>query len=659
MIVPGGLTRLYDWPEEDENLLESGTPWRLHASFKLTPGGGLRLDANLPTTTVPSATRPIDLDPGWYALRSRAQAAGNTKGSARVQLRVGREQGPSTDGISGTVDWRTIERKFILVSEAAACQVRVEAYQKPDGVFEFEKIELRKLIPPKVQCFVRFPNYRGMLWDDAPQTIKVWVSVRPEAKDALLRVVGQDGTLMFSAGLPVGDDVVPIDATHWPLGRYALIVTAEGFSYPDFMIVKASASEREGAFIDADGYLVTSDVDANAQPAPRRQFVLGAYDTVGAMSALPAVYKPTMDRLQASGGSVWLNYLFQNIQGPSFRTAIAEHARRGLLYIQCWNRVFERNAENWAKLAVNGKLASQFESEEALWRAKAQDLGAKGLPGFLGWYIADELPADRADEIFHLYRTMAEEQPQGVCFAANNSIYGATLYRDCVDVLDVHSYPIWTEPEGTLSPLEQSFEAVSAAVAAVQDSRPVWAALQDCILAKAGHFPTIDELRFLAWSAVVAGAKGIMWWGLGTMGGAIGGAPVAMRAGLLARLALVNAEITALEDALLSPSVEATSSLAAVKVMAKLVDGIAHLWAVNVSPETVSVTIGTAGRSVTMTLAPYDVWLQAEPVDPVWLAAQAATTDLVKAGLVRAEDRAASSLVVARAFDGFTRGGAA
>jgi len=662
VIVPGGLTRLYTWPEAAENLVPSpGAGWHLHSAFTWdlaegVPTGALQLDMAGVSGVTPSAWASVRLEPAWYVLRARAWSAGNTPclGSARVMLKIGGAIGPSTDVITGEVPIpKLIERKFIQVKTAGDCQVRVEAYQHPDGHFGFEKLELRRLIPPPVECFVRYPNYRGFLWADAPQTIKVWVNVRPEATDAELVVLDTAGAAMFSAlFLKAGEQIVEIDARDWPLARYALVVQcAVGgklFAYPEFHVVKEDPSGREGAHVDADGYLVTSE---------GRQFVLGAYDT-GGFSGLESYYTPGMDHLAAAGGKVWLNYMLQNIQGPAFRSAIAAHAKRGMLFFQCWNRVFE-NQSNFLKLTVAGKAATSFPSEEAFWKAKAADLDAGARPGFLGWYIADELPADDAENIFRLYRTMAEAEPHGVCFGANNSVYGAILYRDAVDVLDIHTYPVYNTAEGVLAPMGLSYEAVKGAVDAVQGSRPVWAVLQDCILTSKGHYPTIDELRFMAWSAIVAGAKGIMWWSIGTQGGAIGGAPVAIRAALLQRLALVNAELVALEPALLSASAPATSSVDAVKVMAKHVDGVAHLWAANVSADEVTVSIGTAGSAVTITLPPFGVWLQAEPIDPVRRAAQAASAELLKAGLLLERDSAAASVVIAAAFDGFTRGGAA
>lgn len=651
MTQPGGLTALYGWPEEIGNLVPNAREaWHLHPAFSwYLDDLQLELDVTTPPTGTPSAWAEVDLEPAWYVLRARAWSAGNTPalGSARVMLRVAGAIGPSTDVITGDVPpWQLIERKFIQVTAPVDCQIRVEAYQHPNGRFGFTDLELRRLIPPPVECFVRHPNYRGMLWDDSDQRIKVWCRVGPEAIGAHLNVFDSKGDLFASQDLEAGEHVLTIDAGAWPLGRYSLMVgcMAPFFDYPPFTIVKAPAADRAGAYVDSDGYIVTSE---------GRQFVMGAYDT-GGFSGLESYYTPGMDHLQAAGGKVWLNYMLQNIQGPAFRSAIAAHAKRGMLYLQCWNRVFRDNS-NFLKLAVNGVPATSFPSEESFWQAKAADLDAGAKPGFLGFYIADELPADDSQNIFRLYRTMAEAEPHGVCFGANNSIYGAILYRDAVDVLDIHTYPVYNTAEGVLAPMGVSYEAVRGAVAAVQGSRPVWAVLQDCILTSKGHYPTIDELRFMAWSAIVAGAKGILWWSIGTQGGAIGGAPVAVRAALLARLALVNAELVALEAALLSPNMPATSSSDAVKVMAKHVDGVAHLWAVNVSALERTASIGTAGTSAEVTLPAYGVWLQAEAIDPVERAALAAAGDLAGEGMISLDDIEWAAGMIAHAFAGFVR----
>lgn len=621
--------------------------WQMHKAFTLLDGT-LHLDCTTPASGVPWATQTLVLDQGWHVVRARARATGSTKGSARVMLKIGGAIGPSTDVIAGNGDWRTIERKFVQVKSRTACQVRVEAYQTPDGYFDFQNIEVRRLIDPPVELFLRYPNYRGMLYDDAPQTVVVWAKVQP-GNVAMLEVVGKDG-LVYTLPLRAGEQLISIDASGWPYGRYSMVATlspnnANGaFAYPPIEIVKLPASWRLLPYVDHDGHLVTSR---------GKRFVLGAYDN-GPYSAVEKSYSPALDRVKGTGSWVRLNYTQQAIGGAAFQALCRASDAKEMQHLQVWNRVFQYNT-NYQDLAATGKPAKDYVTEEEFWEAKAADWGTTG-PGFLGTYLADELPADRSDDIFRLYRTMSHAMPAGVCLIANNSVYGATLYRDCTDALDIHTYPIYVTPEGALAPLEQSYLAVCGAIEAVQGSRPVWAVLQECELTAKGHYPTEDELRWMAWSAIIAGAQGILWWSVGTLGGGIGGAKLQDRAPLLARLAGVNAEILMREDALLSPREEAISSTPAVIVAASVVGDIGHLWACNITPQAVSATLSAEGFQVTADLPPYGVTLQTWLVDPVWHAARKAALVLQQEGIVEAQDQGAATLVISRAFAGFVRG---
>ena len=214
MTAPGGLVRLYDWPEAPENLVRPQADWRFHPAFSLTETG-LRLDCRVPMVTVPSATQAVILDPAWYVLRAQAKAEGNTNGSARVMLRIGGAIGPSTDEISGTAPWRKIERKFILVPARSPCQIRTEAYRSPDGVFEFERFELRRLVDPSAQAYLRYPNYRGLLWDDCPQTVVVWTRVAPGQVGELTVTAGEE--MVYRIPLRSGEQVHEVEASTWPL----------------------------------------------------------------------------------------------------------------------------------------------------------------------------------------------------------------------------------------------------------------------------------------------------------------------------------------------------------------------------------------------------------------------------------------------------------
>ncbi len=140
---------------------------------------------------------------------------------------------------------------------------------------------------------------------------------------------------------------------------------------------------------------------------------------------------------------------------------------------------------------------------------------ARDLP-IAAWYLADEPDVDKISARDICARAQqAHTWSPGTATALVVGAGGkAGDYKDCADVMMVDWYPV---PH---LPLESAGEQVRLAVSAA-GGKPVWAVLQAMNWRdypqrdprrRIGRFPDIAEMRFMAYHAVLEGARGIWFY---------------------------------------------------------------------------------------------------------------------------------------------------
>ncbi|MGH9322650.1 MAG: hypothetical protein ACRD21_02570 [Vicinamibacteria bacterium] len=621
----GGLTELYPWPEDPQNLIGNssfenrdradvpgewtlGEPnsWSLDSSTRHSGRTSLRLSDSHLARFTPMATQRLSLQPGWYSLRGfvRAERAGtNVEGSGgRLSVWKG-SNGISTEALAGNTDWVELERGNIVISPRDSPSLRIEAYRKPDGRVYFDDIEFRRLVPPRVEGFLLYPNYRGALFDDASQTILVSVTLRPEADDPSLvaRVsLEQEGGPLIAA---VEEEIPPheprtisLDASRAPAGRFRLRLQALDarnrsaiFEHPSYTIVKMPATEKAAlrAYIDDDNVLV---IDG------RRRFPLGIYDTSG-RSASPGYYTERISKIAEAPFTLYLNY-WLGIASKAELEALTTTLRQfGMSYIHTSNAWYESNPE-WSSEMQCGATTAGNLGQTTFTVCKAQELSE--LPGLLGWYTADERPAGAAGRVFEQYRLLRENDRDGVTFIAQNRPNELVRWRDATDVVGVDPYPIFNVPEGTSSPLEMVTNWVRIANDSVEGSRPVWAVIQFFKHGAGGHFPTYDELRTMSYMAIVAGAKGLFYWSFGARGLEWVESPT-QKETYWKRLVGVTQEIAGLEAVLVAPDgapvLQSVSEPERIRWLGKELNGTRYVFAVNNTSAHVEATLTLASSA--------------------------------------------------------------
>src|SRR5215470_19265554 len=192
----GGLTALPATNATGANLLTNGgfdspSGWTLApaAAWSVDPGGhtgaGLRLaDADRHREMIANAEQAVTLEPGVYTIEGWIKTADLGAGDDRSGVRLCLDGRPRlnwwkcTDVVRGTTDWKAIRQAQVAVTDRGAYRLTVGAYGIPTGRAWFDDVSLSRVEGPPLDVYLLYPNFRGMLFDDRPQTVRVGVALR-------------------------------------------------------------------------------------------------------------------------------------------------------------------------------------------------------------------------------------------------------------------------------------------------------------------------------------------------------------------------------------------------------------------------------------------------------------------------------------------------
>ena len=136
---------------------------------------------------------------------------------------------------------------------------------------------------------------------------------------------------------------------------------------------------------------------------------------------------------------------------------------------------------------------------------------SEDMTNVLAWFIEDEpWPLPKTQPVADLEAKVGQIDPYHPTFitwvASWSRVYADGM-MDC-DVAGVNSYPSYWHYEAG-----GTYRATQMIRAAVADAKPVWMTLQFWHSQESRVNPTPTEFRHMVWSAVVAGANGIGFWG--------------------------------------------------------------------------------------------------------------------------------------------------
>ena len=548
-------------------------------------------------TGAPTATQKVTLRKGTYKLSAwiKTETLGSASAGVRLQLdlRPGVNFWYKTGVISGTADWKLHELKNIVLTEDREVTVKLENFANPSGTAWFDDIKLEEQQPEPVNAFLLYPNYRGILFTDKPQTMRVDVTVTPPgddfAKYAVRATLADEtsGTEVRSQTYPASAHfVAQLDGSAMQTGkgyllRVALVDTATGatvYTYPAYRVSRLPGSARASmnvAFDEKNRLLVRG--------TPR--FLLGVYDAGMGYGTTDQFWE---DKLWSPSGerrmnglklNFYLNYWYGEAPAAAMTSLMANLQKHGVMYLQTGNCFNTRPAGD--NFLINSSADY------------VRDLG--GHPGAGGFYTVDECISALAPGAFAQTKRLRELAPGTVTFGALFGDPDIVFWRDTVDVLSSDPYPMFgAEPAGGYDH-GQVAEWTAQTRTAVKDARPFMTVLQFFKFTSKGRWPTRQEMRNHAYMAIVEGARGLWWWSLGTnaLKDVCAGWCEQKTTSMNNLKAVVN-ELAALEPVLLaddSPAaLKTNSNPSAIRTKVKLHGGKGYVFAYNRTNQRVSAT---------------------------------------------------------------------
>ena len=605
-VIDGGLTVPEIGGSIGPNLLVNGnfaqgtTGWSFPATcFHIdptttAPNGAAAFELINPSTCSHLAAVAVNsLDvPGGALYRFSGQlktkdlvSAENTDGAIFSLFGYARSQ-----ALRGTTNWITVTRPHVTIPAGITSDVRLQTYgQVLTGDAWFANMSLQQEIPPVLQTFLLYPNYRGLMFSDQSQVASVDLTINPLPGTSLntLRVeldaLDSTGHTVASQTFapPSNEFTGTLDMSGLPPGAYKLVGKLENQSgkllltQSAYKIVKVDASTRAGmkAWIDPDN--LAHFIDGNAH------FVIGIYDTTAA-SSTPSAYEPELAAIAQAPINMIINYFLSNSPTSAITAYTTAMNQFGIAFLPDLQGFYTGNH------AWPSQVAAEFGTNNANLLTTDYVSTLASDPGVVGYYVQDEPAITLQPATFRQYGLTKSSDPAGFNLAVLNRTLDLPAWKDTLDVLGVDAYPIFAANGNDLAEVA---DRTRAAYQAGHGARPVWTVVQFFQQNLESAWPTEQQLHDMSWMAIVEGATGLFYWEYGIRGLALVTDPVE-HAALYQELIDVTTEIKSLEPVLLSPDapVITTNSQSGVvftktKVAA---DGTRYLFAYNYTASPIS-----------------------------------------------------------------------
>jgi len=546
----------------------------------------------------PSVSQPIALKKGTYKLSAWIKAQNLGSGSTSgVRLMFNKRptvnEWTTTEVLSGTFDWRLYELKNLVVTQDMTVNITLENYAGAAGTAWFDDVTLQEQLPQGVDVFMLYPNFRGMLFDDGPSTMKFAVTVTPPGGDfSRYKVTGRlkdatSGQVLTTQNYAASASfTAEMSGALMQPGRAYLVTfdlvdlssNATASTYPAYRVSRVAAGQRASLKIAFDE---KNRVLMNGVP----RFLLGVYDSGSGYSTDPAfwdnlLWSPTgtrrMDNLKIN---MYLNYWYGQASIDAMNALMTSLKSHGVMYLQTGNCFDKYPADGGFNINASDSYVQSFASH----------------PAAAGYYTIDECLSSLIPGAFTQYDRLRRLDPASVTFMANFGNPELPLWRDTVDLLSTDPYPMYGAEPAAGYNHGQVADWTRNTRLALKDSRPFNTVLQFFKFTSQGRWPTRQEMRNHAYMAIVEGARGLWWWSLGD------NALLAVCSGWCAEKtdhmndlkAVVN-EIAGLEPALIADDVPTAltgnSNPGAIKTKVKIVNGTGYLFAYNATNTTAAAT---------------------------------------------------------------------
>lgn len=577
--------------------------WRENPCFSVTDEfvhdavSALKFDPGVKFPYVPSVQQSLTgISPGLYVLKFWAKSVGMPdadRDSSAGYLRVGIAGKTQSGGryssnagpVHGTKDWQELALKFHVPEniDLDSLSLSLHRYRNlSEGIAYVDDIRLFRIDPPDVEAYLRYPNYRGYLPEDGPQTVKLWTRVNMQGAEGKARVVVTalaDGKEVASTDLPAGvmETVVELDAGKWATGLYSVEAKLGDYTYPPYHISKISAAQRKAMGVWFDEHQV---LYIQGKPT----FPIGFYNTVMEFGNVSENEITRLDKMKEAPVNFNINYTWWGCTLADRERYLGEMNKRGIWYLDTLMPFAPPKPKEIApdRFPIVGELAPKAgvldtqEKLDAFLTKLATEM--RSYPGHSGWYVMDERFFDRVPDIFHQYTVLRKADPDHPTYGVSNKAGEMPLWRDVFDVYGMDPYPLMNMKLG--NPLSLVGHETRVTVDATQGSRPVWTVTQFFQGFSKDRWPTEEEMRSMSLMAIVEGARGLFYWSFGRR--ALAQAPADSQEKYWRQAINVTTEIKQLEPALVvpdAPDMVTSVSDPRVRWCARIADGKTYVFA--------------------------------------------------------------------------------
>ena len=513
----------------------------------------------------------------------------------------------------GTTDWTNVTVQHVSIPAGKTASLRLQTYDPVDsGSAWFANLSLQQEIPPGLQMFMLYPNYRGLMFSDQSQVASFDLTVTPPAGTSLASLQIEIDALDAGGNIMASQTFAPtateftgtLDLSALAAGTYQLAGKLEDsggnvlMTQSAYAVVKLDASARAGmkAWIDQANRAHFLDGKAH--------FVLGIYDTTQ-YSLREAFWVPELAAIALAPINLMINYYITNAPTQAIAAYTSAMKQFGMVFLPDMSGYYT-GGPNWPI-----GVAKEFGTNDPDQLTTDYVSAFTANPGVAGYYVQDEPAVTVQPRTFHQYSLIKAAEPAGFNFAAIDRPLDLPFWRDTVDVLGVDPYPI---VRASGNDLAEVADWTRAAYQAGHGARPVWTVIQFFQGDLESAWPTQQQLHDMSWMAIVEGATGLLYWEYGLRGLYEVKDP-AEHAALYQELINVTTEIKSLEPVLLSPDapvLSANSESGTVFTKTKAgADGSRYLFAYNYTAAPVNAEFTLAGPATSV--LDYDTGMTCAP----------------------------------------------
>lgn len=547
--IAGGITGLV--PTEalgNDEVGDSGfesrcTNWNLPACFSIdstqahTGSQSLLFSAGMGCASPAVASTPVTRGLGAvrsYTLQGWAMTSPGSDLQVKVSVHDQTLQGAvvgETAMITPGTTWTLFQQTNIdLLPVHDGDTLSVQAVvQGTKGKAWFDDIELVEQLPLPISAFLLYPNYKGYLWGNGPQTIRLGVEVPSPTNMSVMATLEVEGGNTVTTIQQPAQTIQELDFDGSGLARGSYLVNATlldatgnvAGSYPTYRINKVDATLQSTLtnYIDSDNFLVRKG---------HKHFVWGVYDRWSTHRCLQCTSTSEAGYLQIPGFNglttiqnysdtllnsemnilpfAGVNVTPSNDQLTPWLAAVDSVGVGHLQIVNNWISGSPARP-NWAANLTDSQLWQMLTGTQA------------GKPGGLGYYTYDEPTSNMIPTVFGQWPSLSAGDPGGVLFGTLARVSQVFRWRDMADVMSCDPYPVGNIPDlddiaygaTTSPPMVRTSIWTRQAVQQSYGSRAVWMVLQ--LFDLNNQFPTYAQMRTQVYKAIINGATGILWWG--------------------------------------------------------------------------------------------------------------------------------------------------